>query len=97
MLTLPTGINLMVSDEEMLQLGQTSLAMSDGSGYLATLGVYHELHCVVSHINSNHGSISKQLINQRNNYVNGYIRTIIIRTRLKPPMMNAQHMQVCLF
>lgn len=32
----------------MERLGQTSLKMKDGSGYLGVLGVYHELHCVVS-------------------------------------------------
>ncbi|KAK0631024.1 hypothetical protein B0T17DRAFT_491257, partial [Bombardia bombarda] len=31
---------------EMERLGYTSLAMSDGSGYVASLGVYHELHCI---------------------------------------------------
>lgn len=40
-------INLRLSPEEMRRLNQTSLAFSDGSGYLGTLGVYHELHCVV--------------------------------------------------
>lgn len=31
----------------MAQLGQTSLPLADGSGSLGTLGVYHELHCIV--------------------------------------------------
>lgn len=39
-------INLKVTADEMERLGQTSLAFSDGSGYLGTLGVYHELHCI---------------------------------------------------
>lgn len=31
----------------MEKLNETSLKMRDGSGSLAVLGVYHELHCVV--------------------------------------------------
>lgn len=42
------GINLKIYPEEMSKLGRTSLKMRDGSGYLGVLGVYHELHCVVS-------------------------------------------------
>ncbi|KAI1411313.1 hypothetical protein F5Y13DRAFT_191588 [Hypoxylon sp. FL1857] len=41
-----TGAVIKISAEEMSRVGQTSLAMKDGSGYLATLGVYHELHCI---------------------------------------------------
>lgn len=40
-------INLRITPEEMSRLNQTSLALADGSGYLGTLGVYHELHCIV--------------------------------------------------
>ncbi|KAI0907414.1 hypothetical protein F4824DRAFT_391668 [Ustulina deusta] len=40
------GINLKIFPEEMSKLDQTSLEMKDGTGYLATLGVYHELHCI---------------------------------------------------
>ncbi|KAF2969098.1 hypothetical protein GQX73_g4495 [Xylaria multiplex] len=40
------GINLKIFPEEMTKLSQTSLEMRDGTGYLAVLGVYHELHCV---------------------------------------------------
>lgn len=39
-------INLRISPEELAKLNQTSIALKDG-GYLGTLGVYHELHCVV--------------------------------------------------
>lgn len=41
-------INIRLSSTEMQRLNQTSLALSDGSGHLGTLGVYHELHCLVS-------------------------------------------------
>ena len=41
-------INIRLSSTEMRRLNQTSLALSDGSGHLGTLGVYHELHCLVS-------------------------------------------------
>ncbi|KAI1460523.1 hypothetical protein F4805DRAFT_478904 [Annulohypoxylon moriforme] len=40
------GINLKISPEEMSRLEGSSLAMQDGSGFLAVLGVYHELHCI---------------------------------------------------
>ncbi len=41
------GMNIKLSSSDMSQLGYSSLAMRDGSGYLASLGVYHQLHCVV--------------------------------------------------
>jgi hypothetical protein len=37
-----------ITPHELRMLRYTSLEMQDGSGYLATLGVYHEIHCVVS-------------------------------------------------
>ncbi|PQE23638.1 tat pathway signal sequence protein [Rutstroemia sp. NJR-2017a BVV2] len=40
------GINLRINHDEMAKLGQSSLKLADGSGYLGTLGVYHELHCI---------------------------------------------------
>ncbi|KAI1427095.1 hypothetical protein F5Y12DRAFT_738613 [Xylaria sp. FL1777] len=40
------GINLKILPEEMSRLDQVSLELNDGTGYLATLGVYHELHCI---------------------------------------------------
>lgn len=40
-------INIRISNEEMKRLNQTSLKFADGSGQLGTLGVYHELHCLV--------------------------------------------------
>jgi len=41
-------INIRVSTEELKKINQTSLKLPDGSGYLAQLGAFHELHCVVS-------------------------------------------------
>ena len=38
-----------VSAEELAATGETSIALSDESGYIATLGVYHELHCLVNY------------------------------------------------
>jgi len=46
-LTPRPDINLRIYPDEMSRLNQTSLALADGSGYLGTLGVYHELHCIV--------------------------------------------------
>ncbi|KAI1080620.1 hypothetical protein F5B20DRAFT_539951 [Whalleya microplaca] len=40
------GIHIKVTNEEMRRLGQTSLALKDGSGYIGLLGAYHELHCI---------------------------------------------------
>ena len=40
-------INIRISNEEMKRLKQSSLKLADGSGQLGTLGVYHELHCLV--------------------------------------------------
>ena len=40
------GINTRVTREELEQQGQTSVQLPDG-GYLAWLGVFHELHCTV--------------------------------------------------
>lgn len=42
------GSNVKIYPDEMVKLKETSLEMRDGSGSLAVLGVYHELHCVVS-------------------------------------------------
>jgi hypothetical protein len=42
------GTIVKVSGEDLSRVGVTSLALKDGSGFLATLGVYHELHCLVS-------------------------------------------------
>lgn len=39
-------INLRVTADEMHHINQKSLPFTDGSGYLGTLGVYHELHCI---------------------------------------------------
>lgn len=37
----------MVSEEELHKLNATSVQLRDKSGYLATLDVFHELHCLV--------------------------------------------------
>ena len=40
--------NIKITEEELGKLGhQHSIALADGSGYLAELGAYHELHCIV--------------------------------------------------
>ena len=35
-----------IKEPELRQLHQNSLPLADGSGYLGTLAVYHELHCL---------------------------------------------------
>ena len=37
-----------VTADELRAVDQTSIPLADGSGYLAEMAVYHELHCVVS-------------------------------------------------
>ncbi|MCJ1312070.1 hypothetical protein MMC25_005744 [Agyrium rufum] len=38
--------NIIVQEEDLIKVNRTSLKMYDGSGYLAALDVYHELHCL---------------------------------------------------
>lgn len=42
------NINIRVSKKEMARTRQTSVELPEGGGDLAWLGVYHELHCLVS-------------------------------------------------
>lgn len=39
-----------VQKEDLERINQTSVRLEDGSGYLAGLEVYHELHCLVRYI-----------------------------------------------
>ncbi|KAI0602836.1 hypothetical protein F4775DRAFT_587370 [Biscogniauxia sp. FL1348] len=39
-------MTIKISAQELAQLGEPSIALKDGSGYLAELAVFHELHCV---------------------------------------------------
>lgn len=43
-------MNVQLSEEDIKAVGRLEGAVSlpDGSGYIGTLNVYHELHCVVS-------------------------------------------------
>lgn len=40
-------MNIRVSTEWLAQYGVESIPLADGSGVVAQLGVYHELHCLV--------------------------------------------------
>lgn len=46
----PLAITIKVSGDELARFsgGDTTIAFKDGSGYIAEMGVYHELHCIVS-------------------------------------------------
>lgn len=46
------GVNLEITPDEMKLLGKTSLLVNNGTGYLATLSVYHEIHCLVRFTNA---------------------------------------------
>ena len=40
-------IHIRISKEEMRMFGGRSLELTDGSGYVGSLEVYHDLHCLV--------------------------------------------------
>lgn len=42
-----TAMTIKISKEELSNLPDSSIAFKDGSGYIAELAVYHELHCIV--------------------------------------------------
>lgn len=46
-LTVQTAMTIKISGEELSHLPDSSIAFKDGSGYIAELAVYHELHCIV--------------------------------------------------
>ena len=39
-------MTIKISAEELIQLHEDSIAFADGSGYIAEMAVYHELHCI---------------------------------------------------
>lgn len=41
-------MNMRVTEEELRRTGQQSVPLPEKGGYLAWLGVFHELHCIVS-------------------------------------------------
>ena len=40
-------MNIRVTEAELKRTGQSSVALPEGGGSLAWLGVFHELHCIV--------------------------------------------------
>ncbi len=44
----PTVGFVMATQDEMNQMNITSVSAKDGSGYLVTIDVFHQLHCLVS-------------------------------------------------
>lgn len=40
---------MVVSKEDIKAVNRNSIALADGSGYLATLEVFHQLHCLWVH------------------------------------------------
>ena len=49
-----TDIHIRVSKDEMEKYGGRSLELTDGSGYAASLEVYHDLHCLVVSLVTSH-------------------------------------------
>lgn len=48
MLIIPAmNVRLSLDEVRAFDREATAVGLSDGSGYLGTLNVYHELHCVV--------------------------------------------------
>ena len=48
-MTLGLGSIIRLTPEELSKTAPyESLALADGSGFIAELGVYHHLHCIVS-------------------------------------------------
>lgn len=39
-------MTLKISASELAPLPDTSIAFADGTGYIAEMAVYHELHCI---------------------------------------------------
>ena len=46
-MTRDLDMHIRISKEEMEALGGKSLELTDGSGYVGSLEVYHDLHCLV--------------------------------------------------
>jgi hypothetical protein len=42
------NIRLSLDDVKAFNREETAIVLPDGSGYLGTLNVYHEIHCIVS-------------------------------------------------
>jgi hypothetical protein len=42
------AITMKISKSELDMINSTSIALLDGSGYIAEAAVYHELHCIVN-------------------------------------------------
>ena len=40
------GIHIRVQKEDLDKINRTSIPLADGSGYLASLDVFHQIHCV---------------------------------------------------
>ncbi|KAJ5188597.1 hypothetical protein N7491_004916 [Penicillium cf. griseofulvum] len=40
---------ILVDKESLDRINRTSVELQDGSGYMAALDVYHQLHCLISH------------------------------------------------
>lgn len=41
-------MHIRISQEDLDQIQGRSLALADGSGFIGSLEVYHDLHCLVS-------------------------------------------------
>ena len=40
------GPNIVVSEDDLEAVNRTSIKLTEGSGFLGTLGVFHQIHCL---------------------------------------------------
>ncbi|KAL1600857.1 hypothetical protein SLS60_007245 [Paraconiothyrium brasiliense] len=67
-------MNIRVSEEYFSQYRAQSAKLSDGSGYAAQLGVYHELHCLKKikhwiHRSHYHTNVSQAVLDEEEEHV----------------------------
>ena len=60
--TLLAPMHLRVTTQELERDNQVSVALPEGGGYLAWMGVFHELHCVVCFFPLPHCSVNEGLM-----------------------------------
>jgi hypothetical protein len=63
-------MNIRISKEDVQYFGreETAVALPDGSGYIGTLNIYHEIHCIVG--NPIYRLVSTYLLKLSDGYIN---------------------------
>lgn len=89
-----SSISLRVSEDELQRSNQTSVALPVGGGYMAWLGVYHQLHCIVREHSPGGGNWCSHLTLERKCSGNGTIENTIIQICGKKIAHTGIYMQV---